>query len=129
MPHASWRYRLVLAFLRPRRQRQNPVPVDLALVTGQAICFSLFFTVQLIYQVTVAGLDPLRMVLVGTVPGLAISELFKRTSPEALGAGVPARLMAALAAVDVAAVVVFAVASSLWLAFAMLWVRRIGATI
>src|SRR5215212_9062482 len=129
MPHASWRYRLVLAFLRPRRQRQNPVPVYLALATGQAICFSLFFTVQLIYQVTVVGLDPLQMVVVGTVLGLAVSEFFKRTSPEALGTGVPARLLAAFAAVDVAAVVIFAVANALWLAFAMLWVRRIVATI
>jgi DHA3 family tetracycline resistance protein-like MFS transporter len=57
----------VLALLLNRRQRDNPVPVYLALAAGQAICFSLFFTVQLIYQVTVVGLDPLQMVLVGTV--------------------------------------------------------------
>jgi MFS family permease len=57
----------VLALLLNRRQRHNPVPVYLVLATGQAICFSLFFTVQLIYQVTVVGLDPLQMVLVGTV--------------------------------------------------------------
>ena len=42
-----------------RRQRHNPVPIYLFLVMGQAICFSLFFAVQLIYQVTVVGLDPL----------------------------------------------------------------------
>ena len=102
----------MLAFLLTQRQRHNPIPIYLVLMTGQAICFSLFFTVQLIYQVTVVGLDPLQMVLVGTVLGLAISELFKRTSPEALGAGVPARLMAALAAVDVAAVIIFAVANA-----------------
>ena len=57
----------MLALLLNRRQRHNPVPVYLVLATGQAICFSLFFTVQLIYQVTVVGLDPLQMVLVGTV--------------------------------------------------------------
>ena len=33
----------------------------------QAICFSMFFTVQLIYHVTVIGLSPLQMVLVGVV--------------------------------------------------------------
>jgi DHA3 family tetracycline resistance protein-like MFS transporter len=43
------------------------VPVYLVLMAAQAVCFSLFFTVQLIYQVTVIGLDPLQMVLVGTV--------------------------------------------------------------
>src|SRR4051812_19495728 len=67
--------------------------------------------------------------MVGSLLGLAASEIFKRTNPEALGAGVPARLLAALAAVDVAALLIFAVANSLWLAFAMLWVRRIVATI
>ncbi len=36
-------------------------------MAGQAACFSLFFTVQLIYQVTVVGLNPFQMVLVGTV--------------------------------------------------------------
>jgi MFS family permease len=57
----------VLASFLDRRQRNNPVPVYLVLAAGQAICFSLFFTVQLIYHVTVVGLDPLQMVLVGTV--------------------------------------------------------------
>jgi MFS family permease len=50
-----------------RRQHHDPVPVYLVLMAGQAICFSLFFTIQLIYQVTVVGLNPLQMVLVGTV--------------------------------------------------------------
>ncbi|MGH2530993.1 MAG: hypothetical protein ACRDJW_01690 [Thermomicrobiales bacterium] len=36
-------------------------------MAGQALCFSLFFTVQLIYHVTVVGLNPFQMVLVGTV--------------------------------------------------------------
>jgi MFS family permease len=67
MPPASRRYPHVLALLLARRRRYNAVPIYLALMTGQAICFSLFFTVQLIYQVTVVGLDPLQMVLVGTV--------------------------------------------------------------
>jgi DHA3 family tetracycline resistance protein-like MFS transporter len=47
--------------------RRRPVPVYLVLMAVQAVCFSLFFTAQLIYQVTVIGLDPLQMVLVGTV--------------------------------------------------------------
>lgn len=53
--------------LLARRQRNNPVPVYLVLMAVQALCFALFFTVQLIYQVTVVGLDPFRMVLVGVV--------------------------------------------------------------
>ena len=67
--------------------------------------------------------------VVGALLGLAASEIFKRRNPGALGAGVPARLLAALAAVDVAAVAIFAVAGNLGLAFAMLWVRKIVATI
>lgn len=67
--------------------------------------------------------------VVGTLLGLAASELFKRRSLGSLGAGVPARLLAALAAIDVGAVIVFAVSGNLWLAFAMLWVRRIVGTI
>ncbi|MGH2616839.1 MAG: MFS transporter, partial [Thermomicrobiales bacterium] len=57
----------MVSSLFDRRQRHNPVPVYLVLMAGQALCFSLFFTVQLIYQVTVVGLDPFQMVLVGTV--------------------------------------------------------------
>ncbi len=67
--------------------------------------------------------------VVGTLLGLAASEVFRRTNPTALGAGAPARLLAGLAAVDVAAVAGFALAGHLWLAFAMVWVRRIVATI
>jgi MFS family permease len=67
--------------------------------------------------------------MIGTLLGLAVSEIFKRTQPGALGPGEPARLLATLAATDVAALAIFAVANSLWLAFAMLWVRRIVATI
>jgi DHA3 family tetracycline resistance protein-like MFS transporter len=57
----------VVSLLRARRQRNNPYPVYLGLMAGQAVCFSLFFTVQLIYQVTVIGLTPFQMVLVGAV--------------------------------------------------------------
>ena len=57
----------MLSILLKRRQRRDPVPVYLALMLGQAICFSLFFTVHLDYQVTVVGLDPFQLVLVGTV--------------------------------------------------------------
>ena len=67
--------------------------------------------------------------VVGAVLGLAASEIFKRTNPGALGAGVPARLLAALAAVDVGAVVIFAVSGNLWLAFAMVWLRQIVGTV
>ncbi len=43
------------------------MPIYLCLMLVQAICFSMFFTVQLIYHVTVIGLSPLQMVLVGVV--------------------------------------------------------------
>src|SRR5215204_4158859 len=57
----------VSSSLFARDRSSNPVPVYLVLMAGQALCFSLFFTVHLIYQVTVVGLDPFQMVLVGTV--------------------------------------------------------------
>ena len=67
MPHAFWRRSPSLSPVFSRRQLNNPVPVYLVLMAGQAVCFSLFFTVQLIYQVTVVDLNPFQMVLVGTV--------------------------------------------------------------
>lgn len=57
----------MLSFLLHRRQRNNPMPVYMFLMAGQALCHALFFTVQLIYHVTVVGLDPFQMVLVGAV--------------------------------------------------------------
>jgi DHA3 family tetracycline resistance protein-like MFS transporter len=57
----------VLSSLFDRRQRNNPVPVYLTLMAWQATCHALFFTVQLVYHVTVVGLDPFQMVLVGAV--------------------------------------------------------------
>jgi DHA3 family tetracycline resistance protein-like MFS transporter len=47
--------------------------------------------------------------VVGTLLGLAASGLFKRTQPEALGAGSPARLLAVCSAIQVAAVAAVAV--------------------
>lgn len=67
--------------------------------------------------------------VVGTLLGLAASEVFRRANPAALGAGAPARLLAALAAADIAALAIFAVAGNLWLAFAMRWAREIIGTI
>jgi DHA3 family tetracycline resistance protein-like MFS transporter len=67
--------------------------------------------------------------IVGTLLGLAASEVFKRKNPEALGVGTPARLLAVLTAVEIVAVVVFALAGSLWLAFAMLWLRGVTGTL
>jgi len=63
--------------------------------------------------------------VIGTVLGLAASEVFKRKNPEALGAGVPARLLAACSTIQVVAVVTFALSGNLWLAFGMLWVRGV----
>jgi DHA3 family tetracycline resistance protein-like MFS transporter len=67
VPIASWRKQSVLSSLCERRQRQDPVPIYLILSAGQAVCFALFFTIQLVYQVTFIGLNPLQMMLVGTV--------------------------------------------------------------
>ena len=63
--------------------------------------------------------------VVSTVLGLAASEIFKRRNPESLGTGVPARLLAFTAAIQVGAVVVFALSGNLWLAFGMLWLRSV----
>ena len=49
------------------RRRFSPLSVYLALRSGEALCFSLIFTVDMIYQVTVVGLSPLQLVLVGTI--------------------------------------------------------------
>jgi len=52
---------------RLRHPAGDPVPVYLLIEGGQALLFSLTFTLNLIYQVKVAGLSPLEMVLVGTI--------------------------------------------------------------
>ena len=57
----------MLSALKSRQPANDPVPIYLILAAGQAFFFSLIFTVNLIYQATVVGLDPLQMVLVGTV--------------------------------------------------------------
>jgi DHA3 family tetracycline resistance protein-like MFS transporter len=67
--------------------------------------------------------------VVGTLLGLAASEIFKRMRPEALGAGTPARLLATCSALQVAAIVIFAVSGNLWLSFGMLWVRTIASSV
>ena len=63
--------------------------------------------------------------MVGTLLGLGASEIAKRTHPDAFGIGTPARLLATCAAIQVVAVVVFAVSGNLWLAFGMVWVRTV----
>lgn len=55
------------SILLDRRDRNNPALVYLTLNVVQALCHAMFFTVQLIFQVTVIGLSPLEMVLVGVV--------------------------------------------------------------
>ncbi len=54
-------------YLQPRRPASDPIPIYLILAFGQAFCFSLIFTVNLIYQVTLVGLSPFQLVIVGTV--------------------------------------------------------------
>jgi DHA3 family tetracycline resistance protein-like MFS transporter len=67
--------------------------------------------------------------VVGTILGLMASEVLKRRNPEALGAGTPARLLAILTGIQIGAVMVFAFAGSLWIAFAMLWLRGVTGTL
>jgi len=57
----------VVSRFTPWRPAKDPAPIYLILSAGQAVCFSLIFTVNMIYQATVVGLDPLQLVLVGTV--------------------------------------------------------------
>ena len=57
----------MLSYFLIRREQYNPVPVYLVLMASRAVCHSLFFAIQLIYQVTIVGLNPFQMVLVGTV--------------------------------------------------------------
>jgi MFS transporter, DHA3 family, tetracycline resistance protein len=51
---------------RPRR-RPSPVTVYLVLQFSASLFFSLIFTVNLIYHVTVVDLSPLQLVMVGTI--------------------------------------------------------------
>lgn len=48
-------------------RRRAPLPVYLTLEAGSALLLGMIFTVNLIYQVTVVALDPLQLVLVGTL--------------------------------------------------------------
>lgn len=67
--------------------------------------------------------------LIGMLISVAAAEVFGRRFARFLAGGVPARLLAGLAALDIAALVAFAVSGHLWLAFAMMWARRVLATI
>jgi DHA3 family tetracycline resistance protein-like MFS transporter len=67
--------------------------------------------------------------LVGLLVSVVAAEVFGRRFTRFLVDGVPARLLAGIAALDIAALVVFAVCGHLWLAFAMMWARRVLATI
>ncbi|MGD8399178.1 MAG: MFS transporter [Anaerolineae bacterium] len=48
------------------RRRLSPLAVYLILAGGSSLFFSLVFTVDMIYYVTVVGMSPLQLVLVGT---------------------------------------------------------------
>lgn len=66
---------------------------------------------------------------IGTLLGLAASEIFKRAHPTALGVGTPARLLSFCSAIQVAALVIFTLSGNLWLALGMFWVRTIVGSI
>jgi DHA3 family tetracycline resistance protein-like MFS transporter len=67
--------------------------------------------------------------MIGTLLSLLASEWFKRRNPESLAAGIPAKLLATLSGIQVLATLTFALSGTLWLAFAMLWVRSIAQTL
>lgn len=60
---------------------------------------------------------------VGTILSLIATQALNRFSPESLQPGTPTKMLASLVAVRVVATLVFALAGSLWLALAMLWIR------
>jgi hypothetical protein len=64
--------------------------------------------------------------VIGIALGLAGAEFIKRKHPEALGIGAPARLLGGCSALQVVALVIFAISGNLWLTFAMIWVRTIA---
>jgi DHA3 family tetracycline resistance protein-like MFS transporter len=53
-------------------KKLNAYPVYLILEGASALFFTLVFTVNLVYQITTAGLNPLQLVLVGTVLELTV---------------------------------------------------------
>ena len=53
-------------------KKLNAYPVYLILEGASALFFTLVFTVNLVYQVTVVGLNPLQLVLVGTMLELTV---------------------------------------------------------
>jgi hypothetical protein len=61
--------------------------------------------------------------LAGTVLSLLVSLAVNRLFPRTLASMHPSRLLAALTAVEVLAVAVFALSGQFWLALAMIWVR------
>ena len=48
-------------------EKHNPLKVYLAVRFASALLFSVIVTVNLVYEATVVGLNPLQLVLVGTV--------------------------------------------------------------
>jgi DHA3 family tetracycline resistance protein-like MFS transporter len=67
--------------------------------------------------------------LAGSLLGLLAAEVVRRFHPEALHRGSPARLLAGMAAAQVATTLLFAVAGSLWMALSGLWIRQIAGTV
>ena len=63
--------------------------------------------------------------VIGTLLGLAATHALDRLNPAALASGIPARLLAGGAVLQVLAVIGFALSGNLWVAFAMLWLRSV----
>ena len=67
--------------------------------------------------------------MVGTLIGLAATELTRRLRPESLTAGAPVRLLMTLAGLKLLATVGFALSPVTWIALPMLWSRGIADTV
>lgn len=58
---------MLASFFRRARRPAGPVPVYLVLRGGSDLLFTLIFTLNIVYQATVVGLNPMQLVLVGTL--------------------------------------------------------------
>lgn len=67
--------------------------------------------------------------LVGTMIGLAGSELARRLHPESLRAGTPVRMLIGLALARTLATIGFALTPAIWIALPLLWTRGVAETV
>lgn len=67
--------------------------------------------------------------LIGTLIGLAATEVTRRLHPESLRAGAPVRLLVSMAVLKVVATIGFALSPVTWVALPLLWSRSVAETV